>query len=177
MFTRMRLAAIGVILALVAIASLGAANISAETTPTIEGEVEGIELCPQFRCGMAIFTGRFNGTISSELWGSVYDVYDPNGVWRIAVRHGALGRNEGDVTNITFGLFSLDAGGRTIKGYVQGGQLTTTQEGTGWLADGAKFDIEATLKLTRGAFGTLYFVGELDHTNVPLVTVDGTLSQ
>jgi len=168
-FTRTRFAAIGVILALVAMVSLGAANVSAVSTPIIGGDVEGIELCPQFRCGMAVFAGRFDGWVGN--------VYDPNGVWRIAVRHGPLAREEGGSTDIKFGVFSLDAAGRTIKGYVQGGSLTTVEEGTGLLMKGAIFDIEATLKLTRGAYGTVYFNGVLDHTNVPLVTVTGTISQ
>lgn len=169
MFTRTKFAAIGVILALVALVSLGAASVSAATTPIIEGDVEGIELCPQFRCGMAVFVGRFDGWVGN--------VKDPNGVWRIAVQHGPLAREKGGSTEITFGLFSLDAAGRTFKGYVEGGTLTTVEEGTGILLKGATFAIEATLVLTRGGTGTLSFQGVLDHTHIPLVTVIGTISQ
>ena len=168
MFTRTRFAAIGVILALVAVVSIGAANVSAATTPIIDGDVNGIELCPQYRCGMAVFIGRFDGWVGN--------VYDPNGVWRIAVRHRALAREIGGATEIMFGLFSLDAAGETFKGYVKG-TLTTVEVGTGLLMKGAIFDIEATLTLTRGGTGTLHFDGVLDHTRIPLVTVDGTISQ
>lgn len=169
MFNRTRFVAVSVIVVLVAMVSLGVVNVSAATTPIIEGDVEGIELCPQYRCGAAVFVGRFDGKVGT--------VSDPNGVWRIAVRHGPLAREAGGVTEITGGLFSLNAAGRTIRGYVKEGTLTTVEEGTGILMKGATFDIHATLVLTRGAYGTVYFDGVLDHTHIPLVTVIGTISQ
>ena len=159
-----RFIAIGTIAALVAMLSLGAATVSAVTTPIIEGDVRGIELCAQYRCGAAIFAGRFDGNVGQ--------VHDPNGVWGVAVKHNPL-PEPGDSTDITGGVFSLDAAGKTIKGIARGGTLTNNGDDT--------FNIHVTLILTRGGVGTLTFDGVLDHTRVgtrfPLVTVTGTISQ
>jgi hypothetical protein len=35
--------------------------------PTIEGEISGVELCPQVVCGAAIFTGTFQGEVGNDL--------------------------------------------------------------------------------------------------------------
>jgi len=176
-FSKTRFVAATVVV-LVAVVSLGVSHVFAAPPPPppeINGTVSGIELCPEFRCGAAIFTGRFDG--------SVGNVYDANGTWSIAVQHGALAREVGGVTEITGGLFSLNAAGRTFQGYVlvdaeHVAELTTTQEGTGLLARGALFDIDVTLMLTqrKKPYTELHFLGRLDHTNVPLVTVEGSLS-
>ena len=52
------------------------------SSPTIAGQVSGLELCPQFICGAAIFIGGFQGQIG----------LNPNasGVVATAIKHGDL---------------------------------------------------------------------------------------
>src|SRR4029434_4819781 len=36
------------------------------SSPTIAGEISGIELCPEIACGAAIFNGTFQGTVGNK---------------------------------------------------------------------------------------------------------------
>jgi hypothetical protein len=49
----------------IALILLCATTLSA-STPFLQGVVGGIELCPKFICGVAIFVGEFRGTLGSN---------------------------------------------------------------------------------------------------------------
>ena len=60
-----------VALFLVAVQPVGASS------PTIAGEISGVELCPEIACGAAIFNGTFQGTVENkpplDFFGSPYN--------------------------------------------------------------------------------------------------------
>src|SRR5262245_42507163 len=83
-------------------------------TPPIDGQVSGIELCPKFICGVAIFAGVFQGQIG----------FIPNatGIVTTAVDHGELPTVIGGSTPIYFGgVWALKSPVGRFYGIVTGG--------------------------------------------------------
>lgn len=78
------------------------------STPVIQGGVQGIELCPEFICGFALFTGAFHGQLGAN----------PNaaGVITAAMVHTALPTAGDPPATITSGVWEL----RTLTGKIQG---------------------------------------------------------
>ena len=77
------------------------------------GFAAGIELCPEFICGFALFAGQFEGQVNSK---------PANGGFVAAVTHGDLPEFL-EVAPITGGQFIITAGRRTFRGDVIGGKL------------------------------------------------------
>jgi hypothetical protein len=130
----------------------------AASVPAIDGKVAGLELCPQFICGSAIFAGGFQGKIGVNP--------DATAGMIASLTHGDLPTVIGDFTPIYKGVWELRTLFRRINGAVLGGQIV-------YIGDN-KFHVTATLFLINGGTGTLTLDGILDHN--PLIpTFGGTL--
>ncbi|HLQ76857.1 MAG TPA: hypothetical protein VK210_05860 [Terriglobia bacterium] len=137
---------------------LGASVAQAASVPAIDGQVAGIELCPQFICGAAIFAGGFQGKIG----------INPNAsaVMVAALKHGDLPTEIGQSTPIYTGVWELRNLFRRFSGAVLGGEIVYIGQN--------RFHVTATLLLTSGGGGVLHLDGILDHN--PLIpTFGGTL--
>lgn len=139
--------------------TLGSPVAQAASNPAIQGRVSGIELCPQFVCGAAVFAGAFEGQVG----------INPRAVGIIAAAftHEDL-PEPGESSNITGGVWELRTLARRFGGIVLGGTLFNNGNNT--------FRVRATLFLTSGGGGTLTFDGLLDH-NTLIPTFGGTLGQ
>jgi hypothetical protein len=71
------------------------------SSPTIAGEISGIELCPEIACGAAIFNGTFQGTVGNKP--------TPGFFW-VAVQHEALPAAGNNTFNVSVTL-ELKSGG------------------------------------------------------------------
>ena len=144
----------GFVLAFVLCASVA----QAASVPAVDGQVAGLELCPQFICGAAIFAGGFQGKIGVNP--------DATAGMIAALTHGDLPTAVGDSTPIYKGVWELRTLFRRINGAVLGGRIV-------YIGDN-KFHVTATLLLVNGGAGTLTLDGILDHN--PLIpTFGGTL--
>ena len=130
----------------------------AASTPTIAGQVAGIELCPQFICGAAIFAGGFQGQVG----------FFPNakGIVVTALNHGELPTEVFASTPIFGGVWELKTWFRRFAGYVTGGQITYIGNNM--------FQVTVNLTLTTGGSGNLTADIILDH-NTLIPTWGGTL--
>jgi hypothetical protein len=144
--------------AVLVLAMLGSTSARAASLPNVQGTVSGIELCPQFICGVAVFAGAFHGQIGWNRWAL--------GTIAVAVTHDPL-PEVGDCANITGGAWELRAGLRRIGGYVQG-RLCANADDT--------FDVETQLVMTYGGVGTIDFYGLLDH-NYLIPRISGAITQ
>ncbi len=123
---------------------------------TVEGELSGVEVCPQLACGAAIFTGNFHGKINNR----------PSlGYFWTAVQHEPL-PDPGATVAITGGRWNITTLFRSISGRVQSGTLHNNGDNS--------FNIDAVLEIDRGGSGSVTFSGLLDHTVFP-PTIDGVL--
>jgi hypothetical protein len=132
----------------------------AASTPVIAGKVAMIEVCAQDRCGAAIFTGVFDGTVGGR---------HRIGTATVAVTHTTpLPPPEG-MGSITGGAWQLHVRDHRFRGAVlPGGTLVNNGNNT--------FTIIAVLALTEGGTGTINVSVLLDHNTSP-PTVKGTISQ
>ncbi|HET9220204.1 MAG TPA: hypothetical protein VFR18_24710 [Terriglobia bacterium] len=128
--------------------------------PVINGEVQGVELCPQFICGAALFSGVFKGQIGGN----------PNAVGLItaAMTHGDLPTVMGGSTDIYFGAWELRTLTRRIRGAVLGGRIV-------YLGNDI-FAIRILLDLRSGGGGFVVFEGLLNHQTL-IPTFGGDLHQ
>jgi hypothetical protein len=133
--------------------------VAADSIPVIEGDIDGIELCPQSICGAAFFIGQFAGHVNA---------LPRQGVFLGAITHQPL--PEPDETSfITGGTWLIRIPFRTFRGVVlPGGTLTNNGDNT--------FTVAITMLITQGGTGTLNFTGTLSHEVFP-PTIVGTLSQ
>lgn len=150
--------AIASVAALVLLA--GGVPLRAASTPVINANIFGIELCPQSVCGAAIFVGVLQGQVGSNL--------NAFGTFGVAVTHEALPDNPGGEAALTGGAFEFKVGLRRIRGFVDSGSLLNNGDDT--------FTVTATLVITSGGSGSVEFVGVLDHNVFP-PTIAGTISQ
>ena len=125
----------------------------------VRGDVEGIELCPKFICGVAVFAGEFEGTINGV---------PKRGIFVAAIDHQLpLPVVEDGTALITGGVFSIRLPFRTIRGVVVDGILTKNANET--------FDVEMTLLVTTPTGPVVEsFTGLLRH-DVPIPTIGGTI--
>jgi len=131
------------------------------SSPVIQGGVQGIELCPQFICGFALFTGAFHGQVGANPSAS--------GSITAAMTHDDLPTVEGGIANINDGVWELRTLTRRIGGEVVTGLIR--------YRGGNVFDILILLKLkSPGTSGYVLFLGELNH-NTPIPTFGGNLIQ
>jgi hypothetical protein len=127
----------------------------AASVPSIDGQVAGLELCPQFICGAAIFAGEFQGKIGANL--------DASAGMIAALTHGDLPTEIGDSTPIYKGVWELKTPFRRISGAVLGGRIVYIGEN--------RFHVTATFVLINGGSGILTLDGILDHN--PLIPTFG----
>ena len=140
--------------------AFSAATISADS-PVPTGFAAGIELCPEFICGFALFAGQFEGQVNSK---------PANGGFVAAVTHDDLPEFL-QVAEITGGQFIITAGRRTFRGDVlSGGEIVTLNP------ERTQFCVAMTLDITDGGNGQVYFRGLLDHGPFP-PTIAGFVTQ
>ena len=118
----------------------------AVSRPVIEGHLTGTEVCFQFICRAAIFTGTFEGRVG--------DNPDATGNWTVQVTHQDLPTEVGGTSAITGGDWQL------LAGQLFGGRVL---RGTITFLGNDQYGIEADLVLLQGGTGALTFTGVLDH--------------
>lgn len=89
-----------------------AATLSAQSRPALVGTVGGIELCPQFICGFALFVGEFHGALNGR---------DATGGFVGAITHAPLPDPFGLPAALTGGEWTITANRRVLRGEVVGG--------------------------------------------------------
>jgi hypothetical protein len=145
---------------LIAVFLLATAPIAAVSIPVLEGDVQGLELCPQSICGAAIFVGEFDGELNG---------LPRQGIVLTAINHEDLPPNTGDVSLVTGGTWIIKLPFRTFAGaIIPGGTLTKNQ--------GETFTVDVDLAILKGGSGTLSFTGTLSHEVFPPSLI-GTVSQ
>ncbi|HJR57872.1 MAG TPA: hypothetical protein VJ813_00670 [Vicinamibacterales bacterium] len=152
----MRRVVVSSILAIVL--AFSAVRLSADSRPVLTGAAAGIELCPQFICGFALFAGLFEGQVNSR---------PASGGFAAAVLHGPLAPPL-QSTPIVGGQFTITAGHRTFRGDVTGGTIVTLNE--------TQFCVFMALEITDGGRGEIFFKGLLDHGPFP-PTIVGLVTQ
>ena len=144
----------------VLVSVLFAVPLLAASSPAISGAVSGIELCPQFICGEAVFAGAFTGTIGQKATAGAF--------WT-GITHDDLPTITGESSAITGGSWIISARRKIYAGFVApGGTLTYNGDNT--------YTVSLTMVLTSGGTGTMNFVGLLDHNEFP-PTITGTITQ
>ena len=151
-----RIAAAGI---LAIVLALGGIRLSADSHPALSGGAAGIELCPEFICGFALFVGQFQGQVNSKT---------ASGGFVAAVVHDDL-PPVGENAAITGGQWTITAGNKAFSGDIASGNILT-------LPGGTQFCITMTLEVTTGGNGELYFTGLLDHGPFP-PTIGGFVTQ
>jgi hypothetical protein len=126
--------------------------------PIVSGHLEGVELCAQFQCGVAVFVGRFKGEVNNQRG---------KGGFLVRVNHQSL-PPPGQSAAITGGEWDLRAGLNLFQGDVVKGTIVNNGNNT--------FTINIVLQVAEGGSGEIIFTGILDHTDFP-PTVDGDLAQ
>ena len=143
---------VGVALFLIAVQQVRASS------PTITGEISGVELCPEIACGAAIFTGTFQGAVGNKP--------TPGFFW-VAVQHKTL-PTAGNSSPIFGGKWSLSTFWGKFDGTVLGGSISNNGNNT--------FSVSVTLELKSGGKGELLGEALLNHNDFP-PTVEGKLFQ
>jgi hypothetical protein len=148
-----KLSSIGLAAFVLLIAQQGIAS-----EPSITGHIEGLELCPQFRCDSAYFVGRFRGKVNKQT---------AKGGFIVSINHETL-PDRGRFANITGGEWTLRANQRIFSGEVVSGTIFHNSDNT--------FTVEAVLEVTSRGRGQIHVTGELDHNDFP-PTISAQLSQ
>jgi hypothetical protein len=144
----------------VLVLTLAASPVRAASTPIVDVDTFGLELCPQSVCGAAIFAGFFVGQVGFNKHAI--------GTFVVAAMHEDLPELPGEERLLTGGVFEMRVGFRSLKGIVESGTLTNNGDNT--------FTVDATLRFTSGAVGTTHYLGLLDHNVFP-PTVIGPMTQ
>jgi hypothetical protein len=138
-----------------AVFSVAPAAFAADTA--VAGQVSGIELCPQFICGSAIFSGLFQGSVDGK---------PAKGAFSVSVNHGELPDFGDPPSAITGGSWFIRTKRNVLYGNVTTGTITNNGNNT--------FTVTATLEITNGT-GSACFSGVLNHNDFP-PTITGTIS-
>jgi len=138
-----------------ALVSIAPTALAADTE--IAGQVSGIELCPQFICGSAIFSGVFQGTVDGR---------PTKGAFSVSVNHDELPDFGDPPSAITGGSWFIRTKRNVFYGDVTTGTITNNGNNT--------FTVTATLEIANGT-GSACFVGVLNHNVFP-PTIAGDLS-
>jgi hypothetical protein len=128
------------------------AGLAQASSPIIQGQVFGVELCPQSICNAAIFTGVFQGRVGLNPFAL--------GTTTVSVIHADL-PSEGQFSAITGGSWDLQAGLRHFSGYIDYNALGLYNNGNN------TYNVDAVLELTSGGTGSINFTGLLDHRVFP----------
>jgi hypothetical protein len=151
-----RITAAGIVAIVVA---LGGITLSANSSPSLSGGAAGIELCPEFICGFALFVGQFEGEVNSK---------PASGGFVATVEHDDLPPVDGGTADITGGQWTITAGKKAFSGDVADGTILRLND--------TQFCITMTLEVNSGGHGELYFTGLLDHGPFP-PTIAGFVTQ
>ena len=146
------------LIGLAVILSLAAQRFAIASEPAITGNIEGVELCPEFVCGAAVFVGKFKGQVDDDR---------AKGGFFVSVNHDPL-PGPLEFATITGGEWFLRAKEHFFRGDVLNGTILNNGDNT--------FTVEAVLQVTSGASGEIIAKVQLDHNVVPF-TVDGDLSE
>ena len=139
--------------------AFSAVRLAADSKPALSGVVAGIELCPQFICGFALFVGGFEGELNSR---------PASGAFAATVTHDPLPAPLSSAA-ITGGQWTITAGRCVLHGDVVDGSILT-------LLSGTQFCVTMELEITSGGKGQLFFTGLLDHGPFP-PTIAGVVGQ
>jgi hypothetical protein len=131
---------------------------AAASSPAIDGEISGVELCPQFGCNAAIFSGTCDCRVRGR--------QAPGFFW-VAVQHEEL-PDVNQAAAIIGGRWNLTTLRGSFSGRVIDGTIINNGDNT--------FDITATLRLQKRGSGEVIVEGVLDHNDFP-PTFEGELRQ
>jgi len=149
-------------LAIVLVLACACTTLWAVSNPVIQGLVGGIELCPQFICGAAIFVGEFRGTLGNNPFA--------RGIITAAMIHESPLPPANLDVDILGGSWEI----KTLLRRVQGRVVTGTIHNNN---DDGTFTISAELELAPAGSGQkVYFQGQLNH-NTLIPTWGGVLLQ
>jgi hypothetical protein len=126
--------------------------------PVLNGHLEGVELCAQFQCGVAVFVGQFKGQVDNNRG---------KGGFLVLVNHGPLPAPGQPPAAISGGEWDLRAGANLFQGDVVNGTIVNNGNNT--------FTLTVTLQVAEGGSGAIIFTGILDHNDFP-PTVEGDLA-
>ena len=133
----------------------------ATSTPSLTGQISGIELCPESICGSADFAGSFLGTVNNKPTAGSF--------WTAVNHQSPLPSTQGQSVSITGGTWFIWTKRGIFSGTIDpGGTITANGNST--------FAVSATLHLTSGGSGSVTFDGILNHNVFP-PTIIGTVSQ
>ena len=132
------------------------------SSPSVVGEISGVELCAQFACGAAIFTGTCECEINKRptigfFWVAVQHDDLPTGPTLPAIPSAILG-----------GKWNLTTLRGKFIGIVIGGEIVNNGDNS--------FTVTALLRIQKGGSGDVIATVRLDHDDFP-PTVEGALSQ
>ncbi len=135
--------------------------------PAIEGRVSGIELCPQFICGNALFTGVYRDEV---------DGVPALGTWFAAINHEDLPELGEDPVAINGGSWNLRTwvfrgffpSRKSFRGDFEAGTLTAQP--------GNFYQALVPMTVTSGGSGPINLDLLLDENSIPQ-PVNGTLTQ
>lgn len=131
---------------------------AAASRPSIEGQVDGVELCPQFICDSAIFIGQFDGRVNGRR---------AAGGFFVSINHDELPAPN-VCADINGGNWTIRANLRFFSGEVISGTIFNTGNNT--------FGVDAVLEINFGGDGPIYVQGILDHTT-SIPTIIAALTQ
>ena len=146
-------------LVVVSIIPLLTARAGIASQPIVNGHLEGLELCAQFQCGVALFVGQFKGQVNNQRG---------KGGFLVRVNHQSLPAPGQPPVAITGGEWDLRAGPNLFQVDVVKGIIVNNGNNT--------FTINVVLQIAEGGSGEIIFTGILDHTDFP-PTVEGDLAQ
>lgn len=137
-----------------------ATSAAAVSSPVITGIASGTELCFQFFCGSAIFSGDVHLQIDGR---------PAKGIFIVSVTHESpLPVAQGGSVAILGGDWVITTKRRIFSGEVISGTITRLA--------GNNFAVNAELTLEQGGTGIIYFSGTLSHEQFPF-TIVGVISQ
>src|SRR5919112_4966095 len=135
-----------------------AAQPAVASNPVIVGEISGVELCAQFACNAAVFTGTCDCTVGNR---------ETPGFFWVSVQHDPL-RSDSEPSDILGGKWNLTTLRGSFSGKVIGGNIINNNDNT--------FTIDATLRIQKNGNGDVKASGVLDHNVFP-PTFEGYLLQ
>src|SRR5687767_6088864 len=116
------------------------------SSPTITGEISGVETCPQFVCDAAVFTGTCECEVNNR---------DTIGFFWVTIRHDPLPPPLHSAA-IVGGKWNLTTLRGKFSGRVIEGSITNNGDDT--------FAVTARLRLRKRGSGDVIVTGVLDHT-------------
>ena len=146
--------------AILALALVATASVSASSQTSLSGVISGRELCEQEVCGSAIFLAAFAGAIDDR---------PAIGLALGGIVHEPLPQQPGECVRILGGSWSIRTLRRTLAGDVNGGQLC--------YVNGVQYQVLGmSMEINQGGTGEAIFNAVLDHGPFP-PTIQGAIGQ